>query len=68
MNAKRKATSSLSAAVTSPSAPKKLKQGSLTSFFGAPSVNRDVHTAAKPRFDKKAWISGLTDPQKELLK
>jgi len=27
-----------------------------------------VHTAAKPRFDKKAWISGLTDPQKELLK
>jgi uracil-DNA glycosylase len=68
MNAKRKATSSLSAAVTSPSAPKKLKQGSLTAFFGAPSVSRSVQTAAKSRFDKKAWISELTEPQKELLK
>jgi hypothetical protein len=68
MNMKRKATSSLSAAVTFPSAPKKLKQGSLTAFFGSPTLNKDVHTTARSRFDKKAWVSGLTEPQKNLLK
>ena len=68
MNAKRKATSSLSAAVTSSSAPKKLKQGSLTAFFGSPSGNKDLHTAAKVRFDKQAWINSLTPSLKELLK
>jgi hypothetical protein len=66
MSAKRKATSSISAAVSS-STPKKLKQGSLTAFFGAPKAN-NLHTAAKPRFDKEAWINGLTAPQRELLK
>jgi len=68
MNVKRKATSSLSAAVTSPPAPKKLKQGSLTSFFGAPTGSKDLHTAPKIRFDKNSWISSLTASQKELLK
>ena len=68
MNVKRKATSSLSAAVTSPSAPKKLKQGSLTAFFGSPSGSKDLHTAPKVRFDKDAWITSLTPTQKELLK
>jgi hypothetical protein len=65
---KRKATSTLSAAVSSsPSAPKKLKQGSLTAFFGSQSGS-NVHTAPKVRFDKEAWIKGLTPPQKQLLK
>ena len=68
MNVKRKATSSLSAAVTSPSAPKKLKQGSLTAFFGSPAGSKDLHTAPKLRFDKDAWITSLTSTQKELLK
>src|SRR5271154_3049014 len=68
MNVKRKATSSLSAAVTSPSAPKKLKQGSLTAFFGSPTGSKDLHTAPKVRFDKEAWITSLTPTQKELLK
>jgi len=68
MNVKRKATSSLSAAVTSPSAPKKLKQGSLTAFFGSPTGSKDLHTAPKVRFDKDAWITSLTPTQKELLK
>jgi hypothetical protein len=67
MNVKRKATSSLSAAV-SPTASKKLKQGSLTAFFGAPTVNKDIHTSSKPRFDKEGWIKGLTPSQKDLLK
>jgi hypothetical protein len=67
MNVKRKATSSISAAV-SPSAPKKLKQGSLTTFFGAPSVSKDIHTSSKTRFDKEGWIKGLTATQKDLLK
>ena len=66
MNVKRKATSSLSSAVTSPSAPKKLKQGSLTAFFGAPAGN--LHTAAKIKFDKDAWIKGLSPAHRELLK
>jgi len=67
MFAKRKATSSLSSAV-SPSAPKKLKQGSLTAFFGSPAGGKDIHTGPKVRFDKEAWVKGLTAPQKELLK
>ena len=67
MNVKRKATTSLANAVTSPTA-KKLKQGSLTTFFGAPKGSKDVHTAPKPSFDKQAWINSLTPSQKELLK
>ena len=67
MNVKRKATSSISAAVSSPSAPKKLRQGSLTSFFAAPA-GHNLHTGPKVRFDKDAWVNGLTPPQKELLK
>jgi hypothetical protein len=61
-NVKRKATSSISGAV-SPSAPKKLKQGSLAAFFGSPSGG-----ASKVHFDKEAWVKSLTPPQKELLK
>jgi hypothetical protein len=65
MNAKRKAVSSISAAAASPSAPKKLKQGSLATFFGAPSTSR---TSPKAVFDKAAWINTLTPLQQELLK
>jgi uracil-DNA glycosylase len=66
MNVKRKATSTISSALTSPPDPKKLKQGSLTAFFGAPK--HTVHTASKANFDKQAWINSLTPSQKELLK
>ena len=66
MDLKRKATSTLAAVTSSPSS-KKLKQGSLTSFFGSPKSS-GVHTAAIPRFDKEAWIKGLTPSQKDLLK
>jgi uracil-DNA glycosylase len=67
MNVKRKATSSLATAVASPTA-KKLKQDSLTAFFGAPKVNKDIHTAPKIAFDKTAWLKTLSSSQKELLK
>jgi hypothetical protein len=67
MNVKRKAASSISAAVASPSAPKKLKQGSLTAFFGAPSASKSLHTSPKIAFDKSAWIKTLTPPQRDLL-
>jgi len=68
MNVKRKAASSISAAVGSPSAPKKLKQGSLTAFFGAPPGSKNLSTSPKIVFDKGAWINTLTPPQRELLK
>jgi len=68
MNVKRKATSSISAAVGSPSAPKRLKQGSLTTFFGPPPGSKTLSTSAKIAFDKGAWIDTLTPPQRELLK
>jgi len=64
MNVKRKAIST----AVSPASNKKLKQGSLAAFFGAPSVTKDLHTGAKIRFDKQAWINSLTPSQKELLK
>jgi len=67
MNVKRKAASSISAAVASPSA-KKLKQGSLTAFFGAPATSKSLHMSPKISFDKSAWIDTLTPPQRELLK
>lgn len=47
-------------------AAKKTKvNGSITSFFGAPKVKVDAVAA---KFDKDAWVSKLTDEQKELLK
>jgi hypothetical protein len=67
MNVKRKATSSITAAVTSPTT-KRLKQDSLTAFFGAPKVSKDVHTAPKVSFDKAAWIKTLTSSQRDLLR
>jgi hypothetical protein len=46
-------------------ASKKTKQNSITSFFGAPKPKADAPAAT---FDKDAWVSKLTDEQKELLK
>jgi len=68
MNVKRKATASFSATAATPSAPKKLKQGSLTAFFGPPSGSKNTQTSLKRRFDKAAWIDGLTPPQRDLLR
>jgi hypothetical protein len=63
MDAKRKAASSIT-----DGAVKKLKQGSLTSFFGAPTASKNLHTGANARFDKQSWINGLNPEHKELLK
>ena len=55
---------------------KKVKNTSITSFFGQPkpvsstgatSASNPAVSAAK-KFDKDAWIAKLTDEQKELLK
>ncbi|PSN62887.1 uracil-DNA glycosylase [Corynespora cassiicola Philippines] len=46
-------------------ATKKTKvNGSITSFFGAPKSK----PKAEVNFDKEAWVKGLTDEQKKLLK
>lgn len=65
MSLKRKA------AETATDATKKSKQnGSITAFFGAPKPSpnsKAPSSAAAARFDREAWISKLTDEQKELL-
>ncbi|KAF2459270.1 uracil-DNA glycosylase-like protein [Lineolata rhizophorae] len=60
MSLKRKSTDSLATA----DSKKSKSNGSITSFFGAPKAS------AKPSvpFDKNAWVSKLTDEQKDLLK
>lgn len=64
MSLKRKA------AEASTDATKKPKpNGSITAFFGAPkpSPNTKASSAAAAKFDRDAWVSKLTDEQKELL-
>lgn len=64
MSLKRKA------AEAATDATKKPKQnGSITAFFGAPkpSPNAKAPSAAAAKFDRDAWVSKLTDEQKELL-
>ena len=64
MSLKRKA------AEASIDATKKPKpNGSITAFFGAPkpSPNAKASSAAAAKFDRDAWVSKLTDEQKELL-
>ncbi|KAE9984826.1 hypothetical protein EG328_008228 [Venturia inaequalis] len=52
-------------------AAKKPKQNSITSFFGKPKPVPGTPTAAKApepvKFDKEAWVSKLTETQKDLL-
>jgi uracil-DNA glycosylase len=60
----------------SDTAKKPKANGSITSFFGAPksspasnSSNPASSPAAKPvNFNKEAWVKGLTDEQRTLLK
>jgi uracil-DNA glycosylase len=75
---KRKANGTLP---SSPVDPKKQKQGSLTSFFGAPkpvstpAANKSTTsngtattTSPAPKFDKDKWVASLPSEQKTLLK
>ena len=57
MSLKRKAAE----AATDAKKPK--MNGSITAFFGAPKPN----PKAAPKFDKDAWVTKLTDEQKDLL-
>lgn len=77
MSLKRKATEAAVDAVKKPKA-----NGSITSFFGQPkpnppssSTNPSEPTSSptapatiQPTFDKEAWVSKLSDEQKQLLK
>lgn len=77
MSLKRKATEAAVDAVKKPKA-----NGSITSFFGQPkpnppssSTNPSEPTSSptapatiQPKFDKEAWVSKLSDEQKQLLK
>lgn len=63
MSLKRKAAEAATDASKKPKA-----NGSITAFFGAPKPSPNSKTAAAAKFDREAWISKLTDEQKELLK
>ncbi|KAJ4365882.1 uracil DNA glycosylase [Neocucurbitaria cava] len=58
MSLKRKAAEAAS------DAKKPKMNGSITAFFGAPKPSPNKAT---PKFDKDAWVTKLTDEQKELL-
>jgi len=60
MSLKRKAADAATDA-----AKKTKPNGSITSFFGAPKPKVGATAAT---FDKDAWVSKLSDEQKELLK
>jgi uracil-DNA glycosylase len=64
MSLKRKAGEAATDATKKPK-----PNGSITAFFGAPkpSPNSKASSAAAARFDRDAWVSKLTDEQKELL-
>jgi uracil-DNA glycosylase len=67
MSLKRKAGNNL----PSSQDPKKAKNSSITSFFGQPkpvhNANSSNNTAPVTKFDKDAWVAGLTEEQKTLL-
>ncbi|KAJ4347646.1 uracil DNA glycosylase [Ascochyta clinopodiicola] len=64
MSLKRKAAEAATDATKKPK-----PNGSITAFFGAPkpSPNANTSSAAAAKFDRDAWVSKLTDEQKELL-
>jgi uracil-DNA glycosylase len=66
MSLKRKAGNDL----PSSQDPKKPKNSSITSFFGQPKPvqNHSNNTPAPvTKFDKEAWVAGLTEEQRGLL-
>lgn len=64
MSVKRKAAD---AATDASKKPK--MNGSITAFFGAPksSLNSPAKSASATKFDRHAWVSKLTEEQKDLL-
>ena len=64
MSLKRKAAEAATDATKKPK-----PNGSITAFFGAPkpSPNAKASSAVAAKFDRDAWVSKLTDEQKELL-
>ncbi|CAG8980515.1 hypothetical protein HYALB_00002512 [Hymenoscyphus albidus] len=68
MSLKRKAGDSISSDQKKPKA-----NASITSFFGQPkpvATSNGANAPAAPavKFDKEAWVKGLTDEQRDLLK
>ncbi|PKS12790.1 hypothetical protein jhhlp_001001 [Lomentospora prolificans] len=55
-----------------PDAKKPKQNGNIMSFFGgapaAGSAAKSTGSTPAPKFDKKKWVAGLTDEQKQLLK
>jgi uracil-DNA glycosylase len=64
MSLKRKAAEAATDATKKPK-----PNGSITAFFGAPkpSPNAKSSSAVASKFDRDAWVSKLTEEQKELL-
>lgn len=64
MSLKRKAAEAATDATKKPK-----PNGSITAFFGAPkpSPNSKALSTVASKFDRDAWVSKLTEEQKELL-
>lgn len=64
MSLKRKAAEAATDATKKPK-----PNGSITAFFGAPkpSLNSKALSTVASKFDRDAWVSKLTEEQKELL-